>query len=147
MSGFTSCKKCHANAWQALFRQKKLRLAQQVSNSLAEDWQYKAPQGLCGGFNPPSPHRGFRNALTPRYARCWAILAAWPVKLANQPKRPRSGQVRATVGASPAAGVREHDRGGWANPRTVNSLLIFKVKSTPSGEWFHHCWVLLCFGL
>lgn len=48
-------------------------------------------RGFVGGLTPPSPCGGFRKALTPRYARCWAILAAWPVKLANQPKRPQSG--------------------------------------------------------
>lgn len=81
-------KKCPANAWQALFRQKKLRIAEQVSNSLPSVGSTKPRRGfggLCG------PYGASRARLAPPCGRCWAIRGTAPVKLAQHPERPRSG--------------------------------------------------------
>ena len=160
-------KKCPANAWQALFRQKKLRLAQQVSNSLPSVGSTKPRRGfggICGPYGASRARLRPLARLAPPCGRCWAIRGTAPVKRRHstpngldlrsaRPFWPTQAiawqrQVRATGRASPAAGGREPDRGRLGTHRTVNSLLTFQEQKHPhSGEWFHHSWKGFVFAL
>lgn len=76
-------KKCPANAWQALFRQKKLRLAQQVSNSLPSVGSTKPRRGfggICGPYGASRARLRPLARLAPPCGRCWAIRGTAPVK-------------------------------------------------------------------
>lgn len=98
--------------------------------------------GLCGPCGACRARVCPLALLTPRYARCWAILAAWPVKLANQPERPPLTPARPTV-------LPWSIGEGGATPRTDYSLLIFKeLRSTLWGVVNHSLErLLICFVL
>ena len=107
----------------------------------------QSPAGALWGVKPPKPPQGLQKSANASlrsllgHSGRLAGEAGQPAKTASigdlcRPFWPTQAiawqrQVRATVGASPAAGVREHDRGGWAYPRTVNSLLIFNSQKHP----------------